>query len=56
MALELVSSCRVGVWEIHRRGRVRETGRGWMERDMGRRELGTGRVSGRKYGGGSGTW
>ena len=58
LALESVSSCRVGVWGTHKRGRgmVREKGRGWMGRGMARRELGRGRVSGRKCGGGSGTW
>ena len=58
MALALVSSCRVGGWGSHRRvrGMVREKGRGWMGRGMGRRESGRGRGLGRKCGGGSGTW
>ena len=58
LALESASSCTVGVWGSHKRGRgmVREKGRGWMGRDMGRRELGRGRGLGRKCGGGSGTW
>lgn len=51
--LDSVSSCRVGGWGSHKRGMGRETG---MGRDMGRRELGRGRVSGRKCGGESGFW
>lgn len=54
--LESVSSCRVGGWGIHKREMVREAGRGWMGMDMERRELGRGRVSGRKCGGESGFW
>ena len=60
LGLGLVSSCRVGGWGIHRRGMERELvmelGRGRMGMDMERRELGRGRVLGRKCGEGNGTW
>jgi len=54
--LESVSSCRAEGWGIHKRATGREAGRAWMGRDRERKELGMGRVSGRKCGGESGSW